>query len=144
MVLSMNKLNYKKDYPLLEKHPEMLKSMTGRPIEELTIDNVLSGKVTMQDGRIHKDTLLLQAEIAQSAGDIQIAANLRRAAELTNVPDEFILQAYNTIRPFRGSIEDINAIADTLEKEYDAAETADFVREAGEILRVSKRLKGDR
>ncbi len=140
----MNKLNYKKDYPLLEKHPEMLKSMTGRPIEELTIDNVLSGKVTMQDGRIHKDTLLLQAEIAQSAGDIQIAANLRRAAELTNVPDEFILQAYNTIRPFRGSIEDINAIADTLEKEYDAAETADFVREAGEILRVSKRLKGDR
>ena len=144
MVLSMNKLNYKKDYPLLEKHPEMLKSMTGRPIEELTIDNVLSGKVTMQDGRIHKDTRLLQAEIAQSAGDIQIAANLRRAAELTNVPDEFILQAYNTIRPFRGSIEDINAIADTLEKEYDAAETADFVREAGEILRVSKRLKGDR
>lgn len=140
----MSTLNYKKDYPLMEKHPDKLKAMTGRSIDELTIDHILSGEATIQDGRIHKDTLLMQAEIAQSAGDIQIAANLRRAAELTNVPDDFILQAYNTIRPYRGTMEEILAIADTLEKEYDASETADFVREAGMILKNSNRLKGDR
>lgn len=140
----MTTLNYKEDYPLLEKHPDKLKAMTGRPLEELTIDNVLAGGITMEDGRIHKDTLLMQAEIAQSAGDIQIAANLRRAAELTNVPDDFILKAYNTIRPFRGTMEEILAIADTLEKEYDASETAEFIREAGMILKNSHRLKGDR
>lgn len=140
----MTTLNYKEDYPLLEKHPDKLKAMTGRPIKDLTIDKVLSGEVTIQDGRIHKDTLLMQAEIAQSAGDIQIAANLRRAAELTSVPDEFILQAYNTIRPYRGTLKEIHTIADTLEKEYDASETANFVREAGMILKSSKRLKGDR
>lgn len=137
----MNKLNYKNDYPLLEKHPDKLKAMTGRPIDDLTMENVLSGDVTLADGRIHKDTLLMQAEIAQSAGDIQIAANLRRAAELTNVPDEFILQAYNTIRPYRSELDEILAVADTLEQEYDAAETAEFVREAGAILKNSKRLK---
>lgn len=118
--------------------------MTGRLIDELTIDRVLSGDVTIQDGRIHKDTLLMQAEIAQSAGDIQIAANLRRAAELTNVPDELILQAYNTIRPYRGSLKEIHSIADILKEKYDAAETAEFIREAGMILKNSKRLKGDR
>lgn len=140
----MNKLNYKKDYPLLEKHPDKLKAMTGRPIDDLTMEKVLSGDVKLADGRIHKDTLLMQAEIAQSAGDIQIAANLRRAAELTNVPDEFILQAYNTIRPYRSELEEILAVADTLEQEYEAVETAQFVREAGEILKNSKRLKGHR
>ena len=140
----MNKLNYKNDYPLLEKHPDKLKAMTGRPIDDLTMEKVLSGDVKLADGRIHKDTLLMQAEIAQSAGDIQIAANLRRAAELTNVPDEFILQAYNTIRPYRSELEEILAVADTLEQEYEAVETAQFVREAGEILKNSKRLKGHR
>ena len=140
----MNSLHYKKDYPLLEKHPEKLKSMTGRPIDDLTIDNVLSGEIQLNDGRIHKDTLFMQAEIAQSAGDIQIAHNIRRAAELTNVPDDFILKAYNTIRPYRSELKDILAIADTLENEYDAKETAEFVREAGYILRDCNRLKGDR
>ena len=43
----MTTLNYKEDYPLLEKHPDKLKAMTGRPIEELTIDNVLAGGITM-------------------------------------------------------------------------------------------------
>lgn len=137
----MNKLNYREDYPLMEKHPDELKAMTGRSIGDLTIENVLSGEVTLQDGRIHKDTLLMQAEIAQSAGDIQIAANLRRAAELTNVPDEFILQVYNTIRPYRSNLDEILAVADTLEKEYDALETAEFVREAGTVLKNSRRLK---
>lgn len=137
----MNKLHYKNDYPLLEKHPDKLKAMTGRPIDELTMENVLSEDIKLTDGRIHKDTLLMQAEIAQSAGDIQIASNLRRAAELTNVPDEFILQAYNTIRPYRSNLDEILAVADTLEQEYDAWETAEFVREAGAILKNSKRLK---
>lgn len=137
----MNKLNHRNDYPLLEKHPDKLKAMTGRPIDDLTMENVLSGDVKLADGRIHKDTLLMQAEIAESAGDIQIAANLRRAAELTNVPDEFILQAYNTIRPYRSNLDEILAVADTLEQEYDASETAEFVREAGTILKNSKRLK---
>ena len=108
------------------------------------MENVLAGTVKMEDGKIHKDTLLMQAEIAQSAGDIQIAANLRRAADLTNVPDDYILEVYNTILPFRSEMEDILAVADSLENKYGAAETAQFVREAGEILQDSNRLKHNR
>lgn len=48
---------------------------------------MLNGKITLDDVKINKKTLLYQAQIAESVGNIQLAANLRRAAELTVVPD---------------------------------------------------------
>jgi propanediol dehydratase small subunit len=76
--------------------------------------------------------LCVQAEIAATAGYPQLAANLRRAAELTALPNDELLRAYEALRPGRSTIAEIRALADRLETEYGARETAAFVREAAE------------
>ncbi len=60
---------------------------------------MLSNKVTAQDMRITPETLRLQASIAKDAGRDRLAMNFERAAELTAVPDDRILEIYNALRP---------------------------------------------
>ena len=52
---------------------------------------------------ISSETLLHQAEVAEQAGRRQLGENLRRAAELVPVPDDFLLQVYNALRPHRST-----------------------------------------
>jgi propanediol dehydratase small subunit len=75
-------------------------------------------------------TLELQAQVAVAAGRAQLAANLRRAAELTGVPDEVILEVYTALRPHRSTADELESWADRLEQEFQAVATAAFVREA--------------
>ena len=131
------------DYPLGSKRPDILKSPRGIPFKELTLEAVESGKATFEDFRITPDALEMQARIAESAGRPQIARNLRRAAELTRVPDERILQIYNAMRPYRSTREELEAIATELETQYGAAVCAGFVREAAEVYGRRKLLRGD-
>lgn len=131
------------DYPLAEKRPEMLRTPTGKGLHEVTLDNLLSGKVGYEDLRITPEALEWQAQIAESAGYPQVAANLRRAAELVKVPDERLLQIYNALRPHRSTKEELLAIADELEGRYGARTCAAFVREAAEVYQRRKLLKGD-
>lgn len=56
--------------------------------------------------------------------------NFERAAELTAVPDDRILEIYNALRPYRSTKEELLAIADDLENRYQAKICAAFVREA--------------
>jgi propanediol dehydratase small subunit len=77
----LEKLNANLDYPLYEKHPELIKTQTGKLIEEINMENILSGKVTPADCRISAETLIYQAEIQESFGNPQVGANFRRAAE---------------------------------------------------------------
>ncbi|HCB1766129.1 MULTISPECIES: propanediol dehydratase small subunit PduE [Citrobacter] len=131
------------DYPLANKHPEWVKTATNKTLDDFTLENVLSNKVTAQDMRITPETLRLQAEIAKDAGRDRLAMNFERAAELTAVPDDRILEIYNALRPYRSTKDELMAIADDLENHYQAKICAAFVREAAALYVERKKLKGD-
>ena len=75
----------------------------GNGVREITLDGVLSGEISSADIRISPDALHNQSVIADQANRSALADNLRRAAELTNVPNEEILSIYNALRPHRST-----------------------------------------
>ena len=99
------------------------------------------GQIKPEDIRISKETLEMQAQIAESMNRDAIARNFRRAAELIRVPDDRILEMYNALRPYRSTKEDLFKIADELETKYDAKVNADFVREAAEVYETRNKLR---
>jgi propanediol dehydratase small subunit len=120
------------EYPLAEKIPERLKTPTGLAFTEITLEGVLEGRVTMEDLRVTSEALELQAQIAEAAGRTQLGENLRRAAELVNVPEERILEIYNALRPGRATRTGLLTLADELEARHRAARCAALIREAAE------------
>ncbi len=108
-------------------------TFSGRSIDELSVEGILSGDLTAEDFRIHGETLNHQARVAEEAGYTQLAENLRRAAELTHMSNEAILDIYNTLRPRRTSYTEMIDMANRLEIEQKAPLTASLVREAAEI-----------
>jgi len=137
------KLNANLDYPLYEKHPELIKTQTGKSIDEINMENILSGKVIPEDCRISAQTLIYQAEIQESFGNPQIGANFRRAAEMTRIPDDRIIQIYNKMRPHVSTKEELLAIADELETKYDAKLNAALLRETAEVYEDRKMFRVD-
>ncbi|APM38227.1 diol dehydratase small subunit [Clostridium kluyveri] len=131
----------KKDYPLGKKRPELIKTSTGKSIDDISLENVLNGKITLDDVKINKKTLLYQAQIAESVGNIQLAANLRRAAELTVVPDARVLEIYNALKPHKSTRQQLIEIAEELENKYKAKLNAEFVREAAESYEKRNMIK---
>lgn len=121
------------DYPLSVNRPELLTTPTGASFDDLTMAGVVAGEVSNEDLRITPDTLRLQASIADDVGRPQLAANFRRAAELTAIPDERLLAMYNALRPRSSSKAELLALADDLESTYSAHHAADLVREAADV-----------
>lgn len=130
------------DYPIAKKHPEWIK-VGNRSLDDITLDAVMSGQVSMDDMRISPEILKAQGQIAKAGGRDQIEYNFSRAAEMTKVGDKRLLEMYNTLRPYRSSKQELLAMADELEKEYGAVICAEFVREAAENYEKRKKLKGD-
>ncbi|MFF5987360.1 MULTISPECIES: diol dehydratase small subunit [Prauserella] len=122
-----------RDYPLAARRPELLKTPTGKRIDELTMEAVLAGEVAPEDLRIAPETLRLQARIAEQSGRPQLAQNFRRAAELTALPDELVLSIYNSLRPRASTKQQLTDIADELESAYSATLCAALVREAADV-----------
>jgi propanediol dehydratase small subunit len=118
------------EYPLSERIPEQLRTPSGMRFEEVTLEAVLAGGVTMADLRVTGEALELQAQVAEEAGRPQLAENLRRAAELVSVPEERILEVYNALRPGRASREQLLRLADELQAEHRADRCAALIREA--------------
>ena len=116
-------------YPLSKNHPDLLRSKSGKAFSDITFEKVIQGKVTHEDFKTNRDTLLMQAEIAEKAGKKQFAGNLRRAAELTLVPDEEVLKIYDKLRPNRATKKELLDIADHLRSDYQANITASFIEE---------------
>lgn len=110
-----------------------IRSKTGRPISELTLECVLSRGLTTEDLSIGADTLRQQADAVEAAGYSQVALNLRRAAELTLLTNEEVLEIYQALRPGRATYSGLLAIADRLESEFGAPMTASLIREAAEV-----------
>jgi len=118
------------DYPLGTQRPDLVRTPGGLGLDELTLDALRSGRLEASEMRATGETLELQAQVALAAGRVQLAANLRRAAELTGVPDEVILEVYTALRPHRSTADELESWADRLERDFQAVATAAFVREA--------------
>lgn len=121
------------DYPLSIKRPELLTTPTGKRFSELSLEGVMSGEVKAEDLRSSPETLRMQAALAEAAGRPQLGANLRRAAELTAVSDERVLEIYNALRPNASTKQELLDIAADLKQNYAATITAEFVREAADV-----------
>lgn len=134
-------LDAKKDFPLAEKRPDLVKSATGLGLDDITLEKALSSDFSFDDVKIRPETLEYQAQIAESAGRPHIAGNLRRAAEMTRVPDERLLEMYNSLRPYRCTKAELLELADELESKYQAKICAGFVREAADVYELRGRLK---
>ena len=130
-------------YPLGSRRPDLVRTPTNKTLDDITLENVMNGKITIEDLNITADTLELQAQVAEDAGRSSIARNFRRAAELTTIPDDRILQIYNSLRPFRSSKQELLEIADELENKYGALINAGLVREAAEVYEKRKKLRSD-
>ena len=91
-----------------------VRALSGRAVGELTLDAVRRGEVTLPDLRIHPGTLDRQAQVAAEHANPQLAENLRRAAELTQLPDEEVLAIYDALRPGRSTPGQLTALADSL------------------------------
>ncbi len=132
-----------KDYPLAAKRPDLLVGPRGKSFDELNLANIVNGKVGFEDFKITPQALEYQAQVAESTGRPQITRNLRRAAELTGVADERVLEIYNALRPHRSTKEELLAIAEELETKYGATVCGGFIREAAEVYQRRKLLRGD-
>jgi propanediol dehydratase small subunit len=107
-------------------------ALSGRPIGELTLEAAVRGYLCPADLRIHLETLRRQASVAEDHGNPQLGENLRRAAELTAVPDAEVLAIYEALRPGRSSRAALHTLAERLEL-ADAPLCAALVREAAEV-----------
>jgi len=91
-----------------------VRALSGWPVDELTLDAVRRGEVGLADLRIHPDTLERQAAVAEQHANPQLAQNLRRAAELTQLTDEEVLAIYEALRPGRVTPAELTTLADSL------------------------------
>lgn len=91
-----------------------VRALSGRPVSDLTLAAVRQGEIGVADLRIHPDTLERQAQVAEQHGNPQLAANLRRAAELTRLPDDEVLAIYEALRPGRTTGAELTALAGSL------------------------------
>ena len=116
-------------YPLYREARGRITLPSGRPIEEFSVQSLEAGRLGAADLGIHEHTLRAQAAIAGEAGFVPLARNLERAAELTRVPAEKILEIYEALRRGTGGAA-LEALAAELERDHDAVLTAAFIREA--------------
>ena len=122
------------DYPLSEKHPDLIKGQRGRTLSQVTLDALMSGDIQMEDLRITKDALLYQAQIARAANRPTLAQNFERAAELVDIPQDLIMKVYELLRPGRAkSRKELVEAAASLRSTYGASRMAAFIEEAADI-----------
>ncbi len=93
----------------------MPQGFSGKDSNEVSVDAIRKGEVTIDDVRIHPDTLEHQATVAGEHGNAQLAANFRRAAELTRMTDEYVLSLYDALRPGRSTHDTLLEYARDLE-----------------------------
>jgi len=122
------------DYPLAETRSDRIKGKRGKSLDDITLDSVMAGRVTMEDLRITPQALADQAEISRAAGRPTLALNFERAAELVGVPQDFIMSSYEMLRPGRAkSREQLLEVAKTFRHTYKAERMANFIEEAADI-----------
>lgn len=121
--------------------PDVRRSQRAIDPAEITLGNVRLGRISAEDLTIRRETLLQQARIAEAEGYPQLARNFRRAAELTALPNDVLLGAYEKLRPYRASYFELLSLSQEIAARYDAPETGDYIRQAAEAYRDKGLLK---
>ena len=117
-----------RDYPIGARRPELVRTPSGVALPDLSLGRDLGST----ELRATAETLRLQAEVARAAHRPQLADNLLRAAELTALPEETILELYAALRPRRSTAAELASWARRLEQ-LEAPVNAAFVREAAAV-----------
>lgn len=141
VMTSLKGLDPRSDYPLARKRPDLVRTATGLSLEDINLEKAQTGKITFNDIKIRPETLEYQAQIAEAVGRPQLAGNIRRAAEMTRITDERLLEIYEALRPYRSTKKELLDIANELETQYQALACAALVREAAEVYEKRRRLK---
>lgn len=110
----------------------MVRALSGRRVGQLTLEAVRRGELSLPDLRIHPETLERQASVAAAHSNPQLAENLRRAAELTRLPDDEVLAIYNALRPGRSTPQHLTELAAGL-AERGLPRCAALLTEAAEV-----------
>jgi propanediol dehydratase small subunit len=114
------------------RDPAPCVALSGKPLDEITLEAAVRGGLSATDLRIHPGTLRRQAAVAEQYGNPQLGENLRRAAELTAFADDEVLAIYEALRPGRSTLAELQALAARLEATT-APRCAAMVREAAEV-----------
>jgi propanediol dehydratase small subunit len=109
---------------------------SGADPAALTLDRLRAGQIMPDDVTISRETLLAQAARADQEGYPQLARNFRRAAELTAIPNDVLLQTYEKLRPYRSTYYALLALSQEISARYDAPETGEYIRQAAEAYRT--------
>jgi glycerol dehydratase small subunit/propanediol dehydratase small subunit len=127
------------DYPLAETQPDRVRGKRGKTLSDISLNEVMAGAVTMDDLRITPQALNDQAEIARAAGRPTLALNFERAAELVEVPQAFIMEVYELLRPGRAkSKQQLLDAARAMRMNHGAERIACFIEEAAETYEERK------
>lgn len=119
------------------------KSESALRLEDITLDALRDGKVAASDLTIRRQTLLDQAALADSRGYPQLARNFRRAAELTAIPNDVLIETYEKLRPYRATYYQLLALSQEIAARYDAPETGEYIRQAAEAYKAKGLVKSD-
>lgn len=121
-------------YPVGETAPERVTTRRGRPLSQLTLENLEAAQVDHGDLGITAEGLRHQAGVARAAGRPCLARNFERGAELAGVPDDLILEVYELLRPGRAKEPaELARMAIRLRREHGAERIAALVEEAAEV-----------
>jgi propanediol dehydratase small subunit len=109
-----------------------VRALSGRAVTDVTVEAMRAGEVGVEDLRIHPETLERQAVVAEQHANPQLAENLRRAAELTRLPDDDVLAIYEALRPGRSTVAALTTLAASL-TERGLPRCAALVAEAAKV-----------
>ena len=141
----MSEDNKKDEYrfPLGQHHRDQITTSSGKPVNDLSVEKLQSESIDQRDVSISAETLTLQATFARQAGFDQVADNLERAAEMTRIPNDELLDMYEALRPGRSTYFQLLSLSQRINSSYNAELTGNYIREAADAYRDTGLLKID-
>lgn len=123
------------NYPL-SNSKENIKSKSGKALNDINIEEVMSGNVTGEDIKISKETLKLQGKIAKENGREALGDNLDRASELVDIPDDELLNIYNMLRPYRSTEKELLDKAKEIKEKYGAINCSMLIEDSVKVYKT--------
>ena len=119
------------DYPLAETQPEAITGPRGKRLSDITLDAVLDGASAWRTCESRPKRCGPRRRSRAMPGRPTLAENFERAAELVNVPQDVIMQAYELLRPGRAETrQQLLDAAAMLQNPFGAERIAVFIEEA--------------
>jgi len=130
-------------FPLGAHHRAEISTQSGRPLTDLSLEQIQAGDVSPEDVSIRFETLQQQARFAREAGYDQVADNLSRAAEMTRIPNAELLEIYEALRPGRSTYYQLLSMSQRVASMFAAELTSAYIRQAADVYRDTGLLKMD-